>query len=635
MRSIFFPFEQMVNYIDYQRARHRFIVVLFMVIISGLFYIFNFWLALVFLAISIIVIMGMRMYILIKTKKAKNEKKPKDRETGGVFFVFVIVFLAIIFDFTTKYYNEDLDITSYWSWWPIRAHDTVNIYSGEPDGNYYKMMYKVTRYDPSNFKAGRIGSSGGYENPNRVMLDPQGLSFVKEEIYKDDDKIREQIDYAAPLYIEKLHIVYNKKSLPFKNLLAYDTTNYLSLGFNDDSLIGAIRKCRIAVGKPGSSTKILSSIVLTEISKKKPAIDVFSIKNASLREALSGIRNGKFDIIFFIAGQPVDAINILLNVKDSFGLIGIEPSFVDAINKTHDTKYRYTDFSVKKDPTESLNNELSYGSQYERLPTLGSICYLIVNKKLQPYLIKKFNSDLEKVKNSLNIDFLNFEDNYDREYQKKKNKTVASLLLAFTGGVALGTVILSFIFALISSFWHDKIGNKLAAVINDIPDDSIPEEGKEFEAKKEEDRDSYEESLSKLSDEGRNEKIKIFELYYESIKGKFDIKTPHINFYQIGLIDKKVVGGMSRLVDLRQEINKALNHGKLNSEHFNNLLVRIDTIMDKLRKSLFLRLHEIFNREPRFNRLDINDKQIKKLLITYVTSSYLNFDDYKKLINDQ
>lgn len=440
-RSIFFPFEQIVNFIDYQRTNHYVRVILFMVIISGLFCIINFLVALVFLVLSII-------YIISSRIKGKNNNQ---KESGGIFFGFVIcIFMSFVFDFTTKYYNEDLDITSYWSWlpWPFRSHETVNTFSAEPLGNYHKIMEKVIESDPLYFKHGDFGSAGGYENPNRVMLDPKGLSFVKEDIYKDGDKIKEEIIYVAPLYIEKLHIVYNKKSLPFKNLLAHDTTNYLSLGLNDDSLKETIRKCRIAVGKPGSSTKILSSLVLTEISKKKPAIDVLSIKNASLKDALSGIRDGTFDIMFFIAGQPVDKIKELLNKKDSFGLIGIEPSFVDAINKTHDTKYRYTDFSVKKDSSKSLNNALSYSSSYESLPTLGSYCYLIVNKKLKPYLIKRFITDLKNVKDSLNIDFLNFWDNYNREYQikKKENFSIITFGIHRRSSVRYGYIIFYFCF---------------------------------------------------------------------------------------------------------------------------------------------------------------------------------------------
>lgn len=139
--------------------------------------------------------------------------------------------------------------------------------------------------------------------------------------------------------------------------------------------------------------------------------------------------------------------------------------------------------------------------------------------------------------------------------------------------------------------------------------------------------------MSEFTVEEIEVKIKMFDLYYEDLKRESPLNAPYIKFYQTELIDKKIVKGMSQLVDLRQNINKALDSGKLNIENFSDLLVRVDSIMDKLRKSLFLRLHEMFNREIHFGVFDKNDEQMRKLLRKFVTSSYLNFDDYKKLIN--
>lgn len=287
----------MVNYIEYLLGK-RLLFRLFAIFaaISIVFYLFDWKFLLAFWILSITI------FILRKrtNSKAKN--------TINFFFVYVVVvFLGIIYGFTTKYYNEELDITSYFELPNIFDRTKTNIYSAEKDGIYHKIMDYIIVADPNCFQSGKPESSGGYENPNRVLLDPNGLGFVQEDIYKDGDKIKEQINYIAPLYIEKLHILYNKKSLAFKQVV--QKGDYLSIGYNDSLVIDAISKSRIAVGKTGTSTKILSSILLSEISKLAPTISVKRIENATLSNALEGINNCKdFDILFFMAGQPVDKI---------------------------------------------------------------------------------------------------------------------------------------------------------------------------------------------------------------------------------------------------------------------------------------------------------------------------------------
>ncbi len=557
-------------------------------------------------------------------------------KTSGFFLLFVtFLYLAVIYEFTTKYYNEELDITSYWDWWP-RKQENIHIYSGEQMGNYKRIADAIVTNDKEKFFIHPpAASTGGYENPNRVMLDPQGIGFVQEDIYKDGDKMKDQINYIVPLYMEKLHILYDKTSDRFnKDMQARYPDFGLSLGIRDSVLIDVIRQSSVAAGSISSSTKLISSMILAEIGDLRfgRSLDVYAITNERLSDALNnvgsrGIGQSRFDLVFFMAGQSVPEIRRKLLSSDSFGLIGIEPSFVAAINNRYKTNYRNTDFSARYE-------QLSYGFKYARMPTIGSLSYLIANKNVKPYAIRKFIDQLDQSKGDLGIAFYNFKENYDRDFSARIKKISANLLIGITAGAILGAVILSFIFALISGFYYDQFTDRLAGVISEIPDESIPNE----EAKKNgivREKERYEKSLSDLTAEKKQGHLSNFDLYYREYRNEYGLKSPHIQFFQRELINREIINGMSDLVDLRQDVNKALNEGKVNFEQFSNLIGRTDIIMEKLRKSLFLRLHEVLLRPSVFDGIDKNDVEygnsIRKQLLKYVTSSYLNFEDYKEL----
>jgi len=650
MKSIIFPFEQLNNLIEFvfkhylARIIGLYIAVFFLYFISC-FIFDNEVIAFFFKPIMWVV--GLSLAYLLKpcwnwVKKKFNNKKNIDNKSNTVridkkkshsswlFFYLIIVFIGIVYTFTTQYYNEQLNIFSYFDF-PCRK-DMIQIYSAENSGNYRKIMNKITLADSTHFKESKIKSSGGYENSNLVLLDPVGIGFVQEDIYKDGDKIKEQLNYVTPLYMEKLHILYNKNSQYFRDIVKDEQNCYLSIG-NNALLLKAIRNSRIAVGKAGSSTKILSSILLSEISANKPFLDGYNIDNASLDDAIAGIRKYdtikkefKYDIIFFMAGQPVDSFQNLLK-SDSFGLIGIEPAIVDAINKTHNTQYRYTDFSVKEDTFA----EYGVSKQYDKIMTLGSYSYLIANKKVKPYLINKFIStlsDLQLKDTDLKISFFNFVETSKRKHEELRNRTFALLLLTLSGGIALGTLILSFLSLLISSFNHDKLSADLASVVINIPNESIPSK-EEFKLEKENDK----KEILELKESIEKEKyINQFEKYYElhtNTEGVLDM--PYLKFYQINILNDKIVKGMSELIKLRRNISVKLENGLLNPEHFNDLHNRIDGIMDKLRKTLFLRLYALTNRKDELGKMDIKNDEIIRYLERLVASSYLHFDDYKKL----
>lgn len=640
MKSIFFPFEQMARiFVSLQSKKYiQVIEVLLFLLISG---IFGYYGSLFFTPFVLCSIAAYSFYY-------------RNKKNIAAFGIIIVLFVGIVYNFITKYYNEDLNISSYYDLNrlkllnPFEKANILNLYSADGSGIYYEIADTISKTHPKYFKKGDPPSSGGYENPNRVLLDPNGLGFVQEDIYINGDKIKEEINYCTPLYMEKLHILYNKNSLPFRNL---KNSPYLSLGCNDSLLKTAISNSRIAVGLQGSATKILSSIVLSAISKDKPSINVSSITTSLLADAMRKIRNDTFDIVFFMAGQPVDTIQRTLKNHQEIGLIGIEPSVVDAINATHKSNYRYTDFSAKKD-----NSSTVYRKDLKDIPTLGSYSYLIANKKVKPFLIKKFVDELstlfnnkEEIKTTSDttrgkIDFFNFKDTYERTYNEKLDKTWSSLVIALVGGISLGTVILAFIFALVSSYFHDGFNNRLADIIKNIPDESIPNDEKQAKIKREEDEKALEDSFNNLtlSEDEKNRERQRFEVYYREnnywteqgyANNHFHFKNPYIKFNQKELIDNNIISGLSGLVDLRQDINIALQEGKINIEHFSEIQARIDSIMEKLRKSLFLRLNGLLLIEPLHGGFSIDEKNgaIKKLLLKYVTSNYLNFDDYKKL----
>src|SRR5687767_4183634 len=91
-----------------------------------------------------------------------------------------------------------------------------NFFSGQPGGAYYSIGNAI------NGKFGNEGhsiinrrTSGGSENGMKLTFEKKSFGLIQEELINHDDQLQKNVRIVAPLFLERMHIVYRKDI--FKN----------------------------------------------------------------------------------------------------------------------------------------------------------------------------------------------------------------------------------------------------------------------------------------------------------------------------------------------------------------------------------------------------------------------------------
>jgi len=301
--------------------------------------------------------------------------------------------------------------------------------------------------------------------------------------------------------------------------------------------------------------------------------------------------------MFLVAGTPLKGVDTLLN-SPKFGLASIEPSLTSEINRKYQLDLRITDFKRVSDRSQIYPN-----IEKDKIATFGTYCYLITSKETPPKDIKKF---LEKLKlletekgNELPLEEFKFLDIYDNS-QSNSYWIIVRNFVIFIVSVFISAIgIVTFSVWGISKLQHDSHIDDLERISNDIPNNRLPEG----------ELNKYYGYL-KLNDEEKNEISEYLQ--------------PEIKENQVSIISTKIIPSIHKLIEKRDKLTDDLSEGILTNEHYSFLMNKVDDLINKFRKSLFYRLHEIIERG------NINKPAIS-ILQKYCTAEYLNMDDYDNL----
>jgi hypothetical protein len=213
-----------------------------------------------------------------------------------------------------------------------------------------------------------IYTCGGADNALKVLGDSQGFGIVQEDAFKNDDFLRERINYITPLFMERLHIIYNKDMGACSEKETSEANGEVFLTARPNLRTKCFfRLARIGIGPVGSTTHIISSYIFNEVKDLTGRRRPFSTD--SFGDAFRKLREGELDVAFALAGAPLPEIRELLDNK-KFGLMSIDPSLISAVNKTNGVNLRFSDFKDK------------YNGVAGNVTTLGSYAFLISSKHL-------------------------------------------------------------------------------------------------------------------------------------------------------------------------------------------------------------------------------------------------------------
>ena len=145
---------------------------------------------------------------------------------------------------------------------------TYDFYSGGEKGVYYTIVSTIQ----SNLKSEDVSfdlvnriTSGGSENAIKVLTNSGSFGLVQEETIKDDDFIRNELNYITPLYIERMHIVLRTDgefSEKFRKDPPVLTAN------TDPEVLKMFANSIISTGPVGSGSIVISSYILGEIDNQ-------------------------------------------------------------------------------------------------------------------------------------------------------------------------------------------------------------------------------------------------------------------------------------------------------------------------------------------------------------------------------
>lgn len=665
IKNLFFPFEQLIKLSNHLFSGIR-VLGLYLIIALILIYVFCIYFDLKY-SIALSILTTILSYILFN-RVFQHSKNSRQNLSIPIIVTILLLIVGLTYRLITDYYDRELNIANYFDsevFHPNKSNDTYNIYAGERSGLYYQIADLIQKDDPL-FRVITPPPVGGTETPNMILQDPKGIGFVQEDILSSDPTIKAQLNLIAPLYMEKLHILYNTQSPAFRSLSDNKYRSYGQLFYcelykmdhiinngtlvynaptisrqkktinrsNSSILLKAFNSAQMATGVVGSATKIASSVYLNAIGFDITHMERKNIHNVPLDSAIQGIRRGKYDVIFFMAGQPVTAIQRILFDFNNFDLLNIDPALIDKINLIHHSNYRIANFNVR-------NENGIFPDKTHDITTVGSYAYLISNSNLPPFIIKKFVNHLNNIatRNSLHVDFFNFKEYFDLNYYKKRGLTLASFLLAFMAGITLGILLLSFSLMLFSTYYYDKYSAIITNSRLKIPDESIPDLD-QYGTLRAKDEATLKDFTSKdeinfPSTKEINIKHQMDDYYNLNGYGmpktnNFSFNNPFIMFNQIPLINR-IVTNISELIKLRNVVSESYNKGKLNTSHFNVLHQHMDQVINKYRKSLFLRINELAKREKEQLSLDINNEAISNVIQNYLTSGYLKLEHFDYL----
>jgi TRAP transporter TAXI family solute receptor len=240
----------------------------------------------------------------------------------------------------------------------------MGMVTGGPTGTYYQFGLNLERLvDEKGIKLTVANSKGSVENvfavykrPNTQMgiVQSDVLAFVAK-VQTDPvlKKIAKKIKMVFPLYNEEVHLLARSDIKDF------------------DYLEGK----RVAIGQEGSGT-YLTAKLLFEVSGIKPS----SMVTIGSDEALTQLKAGKIDAMFYVAGYPVKLFSEQVSADDGLALLPIlNKSIVEFYPKTEIPANTYT-WQTETVPAVAVKSVLvSYDFRADNCQNVGKFADILEN----------------------------------------------------------------------------------------------------------------------------------------------------------------------------------------------------------------------------------------------------------------
>ncbi len=488
-----------------------------------------------------------------------------------------------LYYYVTEFYDPSRNL------WPRFATDKVRLFAGEKDGIYHALATSVLRDAEDLLEpvgdAPFGATSGGFENAVKVMATAKSVGFLQEDTLRKDDIIRSNVRFVVPLYLERMHIIYNRQ-----RLLAHAAESETLTDDEKPVLLAAIENNEVSVempefrkifshstissGQPGSGTQVFSSFLfnLLDISARNDL-------GLPLPEAVDALTQpgSPCGIVFYMAGLPVDRVKNALDKSPELGLINIRPATVELINREFGRSLRPTTFEDR------------YGSEWESTTTFGSYAYLICSRDLPDASLREFLEQLEAIRKAdPEKDYLNehaFFAAFDKEHSGKWHDRVRAWVLFLTSVAATSAAVMAFLVWFISG-WKNA---RLLQNITDIYVRALPTNV----------------NLRRVGDSPLERPV---------IDPEKEQQTDYVN---------ELSKGISALMALLEEVRATYSAGGLTSTHYRTLRETAWSLISVLRTHVARRISGLVTRHK------LNDGAT--VIEDYFIGGYLSREDFRWL----
>jgi len=534
-------------------------------------------------------------------------------------FSTVIVLYLVI----TGFYPE-LNILNFFQ---TKKHE-YRFYSGSPAGSYYsigKYLSENSKLLNDRLVIKNKVTEAGYQNSLRVLSDPYSFGIVQGDVIRETDIIKKELRYIAPLYLERMHIIYNEKSYS-KYILDKGRRPNLSTTISVD-LLKYFADSKINVGPSGGGTCILASYIIKEINSQIKDNNLTSenqkVVYLPIGDAFHKMEdttsNNNIDIAFYMGGSPNDEVKTLL--EKGYKLMQLDLSLITKININYNLNLRFTNFNKKYYASDILTfGSYAYLITQKTTPDKDIVALLdnLISIDKNNRILGANNSEIDDLRKKISdqVEDYSFFDAYGKiknDYTKRKITVCLLFFAIFFIAYGISNYLSKYS---ISNKYKKIFFSKLNSITHrNIPDNIIPVTVDDIENYVDKDRET------------KNQITNILESNSDKNDDKF-CKVPFIQDNQIIVINR-IIMGISSLFALRNEINDAFHEKRLTNNDYLFLLHRSDHIVEKLRKSLGIRVKTELNSKLAAK----TDSVITKSLINkYYTADYLLKSDYDELL---
>ncbi len=467
--------------------------------------------------------------------------------------------------------------------WRGIKQERYTLFSGSPGGFYIEIGKALQENTGGDATLAVVNeeSTGGLANAVNVMTTPNSFGLVQEDSLPEKDFIRDHIRYVTPLYLERLHIIYNhaeykkvRERWLKKNPDEQPPPDFPSLGPAVHPAVKEFfRQAKVSTGPAGSGSRIFAGYLLESC-----AIGPISDHGLAFAPAMELLTEHKgMDIVFNIAGAPLNLVEqaLALDKEDTkLKLMSIGSALVPALNQRYGIKLRGSSFKGKYDG-------------YDNTPTIGSYAFLIASKDVANSATMEFLKVLDQSKNKIKqdlrlsagkqfqLDEFPFYESFKQQHQSFLMELLRNLLVFLVSVSVTTAAVLMFLSWVVSGFKNVGYFRKLTKIYTDyLPENTNLDEG----------------------------------------SGAFP--KPVIYHNQTGIISKLIVG-LKELLVLSSRIRQEYDTGGMTMSHYQHLQVGVANLKETFQRNL----------AQRFNEYLSSNEIGPATLRHYYTAGYLRIED--------